>query len=52
MYLDSKTTGLIDSLEIASVKFLNAIAERRGDEAAEQPVPPAPRSAPPARGMA
>jgi biopolymer transport protein ExbB/TolQ len=52
MYLDSKTTGLIDSLEIASVKFLNAIQERRSDEAAEQPVPPAPRSAPPARGMA
>jgi biopolymer transport protein ExbB len=51
MYLDSKTTGLIDSLEIASVKFLNSVVERRDGEAAE-PVPPAPRPAPPARGMA
>jgi len=51
MYLDSKTTGLIDSLEIASVKFLNSVVERREGEAAA-PVPPAPRPAPPARGMA
>lgn len=51
MYLDSKTTRLIDSLEIASVKFLNSVVERRGDEAAE-PVPPTPRPAAPARGMA
>jgi biopolymer transport protein ExbB len=28
MFLESKTTSLIDSLEIASLKFLNAIVER------------------------
>ncbi len=28
MFLESKTTALIDSLEIASVKFLNSITER------------------------
>ncbi len=28
MYLESKTTGLIDSLEIAALKFLNAVTER------------------------
>ncbi|MGD9841702.1 MAG: MotA/TolQ/ExbB proton channel family protein [Steroidobacteraceae bacterium] len=53
MYLDSKTTSLIDSLEIASVKFLNSVVERREDAVAT-PVPPAPspRPAAPARGMA
>lgn len=34
MFLESKTTALIDSLEIASVKFLNAIVERPAPEAA------------------
>jgi hypothetical protein len=29
MFLESKTTSLIDSLEIASVKFLNSITERQ-----------------------
>ncbi len=53
MYLDSKTTRLIDSLEIASVKFLNSVVERRGDADVADPVPPpAPRPAAPARGMA
>ncbi|MEO8224626.1 MAG: MotA/TolQ/ExbB proton channel family protein [Gammaproteobacteria bacterium] len=28
MYLESKTTGLIDSLEIAALKFLNSVTER------------------------
>ena len=32
MFLESKTTSLIDSLEIASVKFLNAIVERPSQE--------------------
>lgn len=32
MYLESKTTSLIDSLEIASVKFLNSITERQAGE--------------------
>ena len=36
MFLESKTTSLIDSLEIASVKFLNSITERQHDA----PVPP------------
>lgn len=53
MFLDSKTTKLIDSLEIASVKFLNSVVERRGEadgvEAASNSVA---RAATPARGMA
>ncbi|MGE0113448.1 MAG: MotA/TolQ/ExbB proton channel family protein [Steroidobacteraceae bacterium] len=50
MFLDSKTTQLIDSLEIASVKFLNSVVERRGET--DEPVTsPAGRAAP-ARGMA
>ncbi len=28
-FLQTKTTELIDSLEMASVKFLNAVTERR-----------------------
>ena len=32
--LQTKTTELVDSLEMASVKFLNAITERRGEGAA------------------
>ncbi len=52
MYLDSKTTRLIDSLEIASVKFLNSVVERRSDADVADPVPPTPRPATPARGMA
>jgi biopolymer transport protein ExbB/TolQ len=30
MFLESKTTKLIDSLEIATIKFLNSVVERRG----------------------
>src|ERR1700760_56881 len=33
MFLESKTTSLIDSLEIASVKFLNSITERQHEPA-------------------
>ena len=29
MYLESKTTELVDSLEVASIKFLNTVVERR-----------------------
>jgi biopolymer transport protein ExbB/TolQ len=36
--LQTKTTEIIDSLEMASVKFLNAITERAGDP---QPAPAA-----------
>jgi hypothetical protein len=43
MFLESKTTSLIDSLEIASVKFLNSITERQNDAPV---VPQAPSSAP------
>ncbi len=50
MFLEAKTTALIDSLEIAVVKFLNAITERQGDAAtpaaAAAPHAP-PRAAPP-----
>jgi biopolymer transport protein ExbB/TolQ len=42
MFLESKTTSLIDSLEIASVKFLNSITERQHEPAA------APQTAAPA----
>jgi biopolymer transport protein ExbB/TolQ len=34
MYLETKTTELVDSLEVASIKFLNSISERR-DSVAE-----------------
>ena len=51
MFLESKTTSLIDSLEIAVVKFLNSITERYSEPAAPSPQPgmtpraPAPRPA-------
>jgi biopolymer transport protein ExbB/TolQ len=35
MYLETKTTELVDSLEVASLKFLNSITERR--ETAAEP---------------
>ena len=44
MFLESKTTALIDSLEIASLKFLNAIVERPAAPAV--PAAPAAPSAP------
>jgi biopolymer transport protein ExbB/TolQ len=37
MFLEAKTTSLIDSLEIAVVKFLNSITERYSES-----TPPAP----------
>jgi len=40
MYLESKTTELVDSLEVASIKFLNTVVERR--EQARRPVAAAP----------
>jgi biopolymer transport protein ExbB len=48
MFLESKSTSLIDSLEIASVKFLNSITERTGEVAAspQASMAPAPRTAP------
>jgi biopolymer transport protein ExbB len=51
MYLEAKTTSLIDSLEIAVVKFLNSITERQGDAsggiAAAPAAAPAPTRGPP-----
>jgi hypothetical protein len=41
MFLESKSTSLIDSLEIASVKFLNSITERQSDRPAHEPAAPA-----------
>ena len=35
MYLETRTTELVDSLEVASIKFLNAVSERR-DPATER----------------
>jgi hypothetical protein len=48
--LQTKTTEIVDSLEMASVKFLNAITERAqegkaAEAAAAAPVQPAPRRA-------
>jgi biopolymer transport protein ExbB/TolQ len=41
--LQTKTTEIVDSLEMASVKFLNAITERAQDgKPVEAPVAPAP----------
>ena len=50
MYLESKTTKLIDSLEIASVKFLNSVVERRQEDA-DEPAPSS-RGVHAARGIA
>ena len=59
MFLEAKTTKLIDSLEIASVKFLNSVVERREGEGGDMPQPSRPMTPPPggatrpgARGMA
>lgn len=41
MFLEAKTTGLIDSLEIAALKFLNAVTERAPPEGAKAPAAPA-----------
>lgn len=50
MFLEAKTTKLIDSLEIAAVKFLNAVVERRQvPESADDHVPARPMAQ--ARGM-
>jgi biopolymer transport protein ExbB/TolQ len=46
MFLEAKTTALIDSLEIASVKFLNSITERQSPESVPAAAStPAPRAA-------
>jgi biopolymer transport protein ExbB len=50
MFLESKTTKVIDSLEIASVKFLNSVVERRQEPEGTAPAP-APRPGM-ARGLA
>jgi hypothetical protein len=50
MFLESKTTSLIDSLEIASVKFLNSITERQVGHEAAAPAAPNVRAPAAARG--
>lgn len=45
MFLESKTTKLIDSLEIAAVKFLNSVVERRQDVDSDEPAPARGRAA-------
>ncbi len=49
MFLEAKTTKLIDSLEIANVKFLNAVVERRHEDVEDAPAP-APRGRTSAHG--
>jgi biopolymer transport protein ExbB len=41
MFLEAKTTKLIDSLEIAAVKFLNSVVERRQDVDGDEHAPAA-----------
>jgi biopolymer transport protein ExbB/TolQ len=43
MYLETRTTELVDSLEVASIKFLNSVTERR--EQVSKPVAAAPDAA-------
>jgi biopolymer transport protein ExbB/TolQ len=59
MFLDTRTTALIDSLEVAALKFLNAMTERGQVTTSGQPAAPAQAAAPaappratPARGLA
>ena len=46
MFLEAKTTSLIDSLEIAVVKFLNSITERYSEPAPQAPQGGMPQRAP------
>ena len=50
MFLEAKTTKVIDSLEIASVKFLNSVVERRSEPEGNAPAPRGGMA--PARGWA
>jgi biopolymer transport protein ExbB/TolQ len=46
MFLETQTTNIVDSLEVASMKFLNSLSERRPDVEASAAAPPAaPRAA-------
>jgi biopolymer transport protein ExbB/TolQ len=42
LYLETKTTEIVDSLEVASVKFLNALNEKRMDPESQQEAARAP----------
>jgi biopolymer transport protein ExbB/TolQ len=35
LFLETKTTNIVDGLEVATVKFLNALSERRADPEAQ-----------------
>ena len=50
MFLEAKTTKLIDSLEIANVKFLNSVVERRQDSDVEDSPATTPRGRASAHG--
>jgi len=50
MLLEAKTTAVIDSLEVAALKFINAIAERGGGLAAPPPAAGSGAPATPAMG--
>jgi biopolymer transport protein ExbB len=50
MFLEAKTTKVIDSLEIAAVKFLNSVVERSKEPEGNAPAPV--RGMAPSRGMA
>lgn len=53
MFLEAKTTKMIDSLEIASVKFMNSVVERRQDvEVGHDDLTPAQPRGRAAHGMA
>lgn len=36
LFLETKTTNIVDSLEVATVKFLNSLTERRADPESQQ----------------
>ena len=44
MYLETKTTTIVDGLEVASVKFLNALHERKMDPESQAAAATAPRT--------
>ena len=44
MYLETKTTTIVDGLEVASVKFLNALHERKMDPESQAAAAAAPRT--------
>jgi biopolymer transport protein ExbB len=52
LYLETKTTNIVDSLEVATVKFLSSLGERKSDGELQTSAPVAPPGARPAAGGA